>query len=101
MNNIKNKFPELRYFIENPKGYEVLYYKEDSVHNEYPLDVAEAKEIIKIIENLETQLKKQQEIINRTIEHLNIFISDERLSKYDTLKILMYAKKILEDKEVG
>lgn len=43
MDNIKNKFSELRYFIENPKGYELLYYKEDSVHNEYALDVEDDK----------------------------------------------------------
>ena len=43
-----------------------------------------------------------EEVIDKAIYHLDIFISDTNLSKYDTLKILMHAKKILKgvDKEV-
>lgn len=64
MNKIKEKFPEICYFIENPKEYELLYYKEDDIHNEYALDVVEAKRIINTIESLQKEnqeLKKQLE----------------------------------------
>ena len=57
------------------------------------LNVEELNEIVDYINNLERRCKKQKEVINRTLAHLNIFISDEQLSKYDTLKILMHAKK--------
>lgn len=60
---------------------------------------SELLDIIKDYERLIKENQKQQEIIDRTLAHLNIFISDEQLSKYDILKILMYAKKILEAKE--
>ena len=43
--------------------------------------------------------KKQKEVIDKAIDHLNLFIYDENLSKYDFLKILIYTKKILK-KEV-
>lgn len=44
------KFPEIRHFIENPKEYELLYYREDHIHNEYALDIEEAKRIIKYMD---------------------------------------------------
>lgn len=47
---IDNKFPEICHFIENPKKYELLYYREDHIHNEYALDVEEAKRIIKYMD---------------------------------------------------
>ena len=50
MNKIKEKFPEICHFIENPKKYELLYYTEDHIHNEYALDVEEAKRIIKYMD---------------------------------------------------
>ena len=50
MNKIKEKFPEICHFIENPKAYELLYYREDHIHNEYALDIEEAKKIIKYID---------------------------------------------------
>ena len=50
MNKIKEKFPEICHFIENPKEYELLYYREDHIHNEYALDIEEAKRIIKYID---------------------------------------------------
>ena len=51
---------------------------------------------------LREENKKQKEVIEKAIYHLDFFISDTNLSKYDTLKILMHAKKILKgvDKEV-
>ena len=53
MNKIKEKFPEICYFIENPKEYELLYYKEDDIHNQYALDVIEAKRIIEFMNILQ------------------------------------------------
>lgn len=50
MNKIKEKFPEICHFIENPKKYELLYYREDHIHNEYALDIEEAKRIIKYMD---------------------------------------------------
>lgn len=61
---IDNKFAELCHFIENPKDYELLYYAEDDIHNEYALDLEEAKRIISTIENLQKEnqeLRKQLE----------------------------------------
>lgn len=60
--NIKKVFPEISCFIENPKKYELLYFKGDHIHNEYALDVEEAKKIINYISDLEKEnqkLKKQ------------------------------------------
>ena len=42
---------------------------------------------------------KIKEVHNKAINHLDLFISDENLSKYDFLKILMYTKKILKEVE--
>lgn len=46
---------------------------------------------------LSEQLQQRDEAIEKAIIHLDIFISDTNLSKYDTLKILMYTKKILKE----
>jgi len=59
-------------------GMSGLYPSEDTV-----------KKFVSYIEQLENNRDK-------AINHLNIFIEDERLSRYDTLKILMYTKKILK-----
>lgn len=58
--------------------------------------------LINEIKVLEQQCKRQKEVIDKAIYHLDFFISDTNLSKYDTLKILMHTKKILKrvDKEV-
>lgn len=42
---------------------------------------------------------KVKEVHNKAINHLDLFISDENLSKYDFLKILMHTKKILKEVE--
>lgn len=42
------------------------------------------------------QLKQRDEVIEETINYLDCFISDTSLNKYDTLKILMYTKKVLK-----
>lgn len=44
-------------------------------------------------------IKKYKEVIDKAISHLDLFISDTNLSKYDTLKILMHTKKILKEVE--
>lgn len=51
------------------------------------------------IKKLLEQNKKYKEIIDKAIAHLDLFISSENLSEYDTLKILMHAKKILKEVE--
>ncbi len=60
---IDNKFAELCYFIENPRAYEVLYSKDDSIHNEYPVDLEEAKRIISTIANLQQENRNLKERI--------------------------------------
>lgn len=99
MDNIKNKFPELIHFIENPKSYELLYYREDTIHNEYALDVEEAKEIIKFIEDLEQQLKKKDEVIEKAIK----VIKECKMlfpHEFDWGEQTDNLLQILEDKEV-
>lgn len=49
--------------------------------------------------DLQEQNKKYKEIIDKAIAHLDLFISSENLSEYDTLKILIHAKKILSEVE--
>lgn len=51
------------------------------------------------IKKLLEQNKKYKEIIDKAIAHLDLFISSDNLSEYDTLKILMHAKKILKEVE--
>lgn len=51
------------------------------------------------IKKLLEQNKKNKEIIDKAIAHLDLFISSDNLSEYDTLKILMHAKKILKEVE--
>lgn len=51
------------------------------------------------IKKLLEQNKKYKEIIDKAIAHLDLFISSENLSEYDTLKILIHAKKILSEVE--
>ena len=48
------------------------------------------------------EYQKLEKVIGKAIEHLDLFISDTNLNKYDTLKILMRTKMILKevDKEV-
>ena len=55
--------------------------------------------IFKYIQRLEQENKKYKEVIDKAISHLDLFISDTNLSKYDTLKILMHTKKILKEVE--
>lgn len=61
---ISDKFPEIKFFIENPTAYEVLYHQDDRIHNEYPLEVSEAKRIFDYIDYLEYMSKNQKEIID-------------------------------------
>ena len=80
---------------------------ENGVYVELPKDkiefVSKEAEIIYdlSLENdfLEKKNQKYKEIIDKAIEHLDLFISSENLSKYDTLKILMHTKKILKEVE--
>lgn len=70
---IDNKFAELCNFIENSKDYELLYYAEDDIHNEYALDLEEAKRIISTIESLQKEneeLKKQLHEASLTIQEM-------------------------------
>ena len=78
---ISDKFPEIKFFIENPTSYEILYYQEDRIHNEYPLEVSEAKRIFDYIDYLEYMSKKQKEAIDSVIELMENFISSETYKK--------------------
>ena len=51
------------------------------------------KKSIKKRKELNDRLIKYEEVIDKAINHLDLFISDENLSKYDLLKILMATKK--------
>ena len=52
-----------------------------------------------MINILKLENKKNKEIIEKATWYLSLFISDENLSKYDILKILMHVKKILKEVE--
>ena len=82
---ISDKFPEIKFFIENPTAYEVLYHQGDKIHNEYPLEVSEAKEIFDYIDYLEYMSKKQKETINNVIELMENFISSETYKKANNI----------------
>lgn len=82
---ISDKFPEIKFFIENPTAYEVLYHQDDRIHNEYPLEVREAKEIFDYIDYLECMSKKQKETINSVIELMENFISSETYKKTNNI----------------
>ncbi len=68
---ISDKFPEIKFFIENPTSYEILYHKNDRIHNEYPLEVNEAKEIFDYIDYLESKCKKQKDVIDKANKYLH------------------------------
>lgn len=93
---ITDKFPEIISFIENPTSYEILYYQDDRIHNEYPLEVSEAKEIFDYIDYLEYMSKKQKESIDKAIE----FLKTEYNTYPSAKKWRSALSKILEDKDV-
>lgn len=78
---ISDKFPEIKFFIENPTSYEILYHQDDRIHNEYPLEVSEAKEIFDYIDYLEYMSKNQKDAIDSVIELMENFISSETYKK--------------------
>ena len=47
-------------------------------------------------DDLQQENQKLKDRIDKAIQHLDCFISDVNLSKYDILKILMHTKKILK-----
>lgn len=84
--NIKNKFPEINHFIEKPKDYELLYYQGDKIHNEYPLEVEEAKAIFNYIDFLENKQKEFVKYLENMLDDENDIFSvirvKEVLQKY-------------------
>ncbi len=54
-------------------------------------------QFVRLLMEKERENKKYKEVIDKAISHLDLFISDTGLSKYDTLKILMHTKKILKE----
>ena len=68
-------------------------------YDDYELTYNQTEMIYYLIKKLEKENKKYKEIIEKTTWYLNLFISDENLSKYDILKILMHVKKILKEVE--
>lgn len=104
--NIKNKFPEINHFIEKPKDYELLYYQGDKIHNEYPLEVEEAKAIFNYIDYLENEQKEfiswLEDKMNELLKEYGNYVHDdysEEKGKYDTyIEVLQKYKEIIEDK---
>lgn len=84
--NIRNKFPEINHFIEKPKDYELLYYQGDKTHNEYPLEVEEAKAIFNYIDFLENKQKEFVKYLENMLDDENDIFSvirvKEVLQKY-------------------
>lgn len=58
-----------------------------------------SSELYNLINKVLEENRKYNEVINKATWYLNLFISDENLSKYDILKILMYVNKILKEVE--
>lgn len=59
--NIKSILDGIKCFIENPKSYELLYSKNDEIHNEYALSEREGKLLLEYITQLQNnwnELKK-------------------------------------------
>lgn len=87
--NIKNKFPEINHFIEKPKDYELLYYQGDKIHNEYPLEVEEAKAIFNYIDFLENKQKEFVKYLENMLDDENDIFSVVRvkdvLQKYKSI----------------
>lgn len=97
--------PEVKVVQKN--NITVNEYNYDNSHLIYKLfDVGSFKEIVnmkKENQQLKEELNacmiernKLVDVIEEAINHLDCFISDTNLSKYDTLKILMYTKKVLQ-----
>lgn len=91
--NIKNKFPEINHFIEKPKDYELLYYQDDKIHNEYPLEVEEAKAIFNYIDYLENKQKEFVKYLENMLDDENDIFSVVRVKD-----VLQKYKEIIEDK---
>lgn len=93
--NIRNKFPEINHFIEKPKDYELLYYQGDKTHNEYPLEVEEAKSIFNYIDYLENKQKEFVKYLENMLDDENDIFSVVRVQ--DVLQ--KYKEIIVEGKE--
>lgn len=96
---ISDKFPEIKFFIENPTSYEILYYQDDRIHNEYPLEVSEAKRIFDYIDYLESKCKKQKEIIDKIYELIKQHIRKDgflELNEWQTRDLLKLLKEVSE-----
>ena len=63
------------------------------------IDNADKKELFDYIIKIGIENKKQKEVINKINYYLDLFISDESLSKYDVLKILMHIKEVAKEVE--
>lgn len=74
-------------------------YEEDFIFKESKYTLADLHKLQQENQELKEQNQKYKEIIDKAIAHLDLFISSDNLSEYDTLKILMHAKKILKEVE--
>ena len=69
-------------------------------HLEHEINIGNVdKKVQNLILLIFEENQKYKEVIDKAISHLDLFISDTGLSKYDTLKILMHTKKILKEVE--
>lgn len=98
---IDNKFAELCCFIENPKAYEVLYSKDGDIHNEYAVDLEEAKRIISTIANLQQEnrnLKERISYLERSNNRREIAILEQKEEISDLEDKIDKAIEYIEDR---
>lgn len=110
---IDNKFPEICHFIENPKKYELLYYREDHIHNEYALDVEEAKRIIKYIDgyfktkdlndmclkNIVVTTKRKNDL-EQTLDEIEEYLKKHSTDENGDIGINLFANEVFEILEI-
>ena len=59
--NIKSILDGIKCFIENPKSYELLYSKNDEIHNEYALSEREGELLLEYITKLQNNWNELKE----------------------------------------
>ena len=68
--NIKSILDGIKCFIENPKSYELLYSKNDEIHNEYALSEREGKLLLEYITKLQNNWNELKKFIEEKIDYL-------------------------------
>ena len=86
--NIENIFPEISCFIKEPKQYELLYYKDDIIHNEYALDVEEAERIMNCLNKLQQENQQLKEEIKKLKTDKLVLLGDCKVKDKIIKKLL-------------